>query len=241
VADDTLTPEPPDDGNPADEAARHRLPEPEWPRFDGLGGEEDDEEEEEDRADWALLLDEPPARVGEVVPIRTGEDLPGEDLPADDYLSDDGDDGGTHLPIDASNMQHYEYQDLVDWGHWLIARWQLQDRFSPCWPAHHDLRAEVLALRRDWVLVEQGKVALSLWLHNLDLTLSRIERLWRPPCTRSEHWPDEQPPLSYDWAEAARRALYGVNPEDAATPRQDVATGIAVPLVERPEPPEHSA
>jgi hypothetical protein len=246
MAEDTLTP---DGSDPADEPERRQPPD--WARGLDEPADPDDDLDDDDLdddgagSDWPRFItggtdeDSPSALV---VPLHGASD-PDDDLD-DDELDDDpldDDDGGAHLPLDASNMQRFEFDDLVDWGHWLIARWQLQERFAPCWPAHHDLRAEVLALRRDWALLEQGKIALSLWLHNLDLALSRIERLWRPPCTRSEHWPDEQPPLSGDWAAATARALYGVSPQPIATPRQDVATGIAVPLIERPEPPEHSA
>jgi len=222
-----------------------------------------DEPERQQPPDWARGLDEPPApdddlddddldddgAGGDWPRFSTGE--PGEDLlaapvvalhaapddPDDDDLDDDPDDdddgAGAHLPLDASNMQYFEYQDLVDWGHWLIARWQLHERVPPCWPAHHSLRSEVLALRRDWALLEQGKIALSLWLHDLDLALSRIERLWKA-CSDREHWPDEPPPTSDAWAKAAAAALFGPDPKPTDEVRSDVRLGCAVPFVPRP-------
>jgi hypothetical protein len=210
----------------------------EWPRFEP--------------PDWASGLDDPPVPDDDdldqddededealsgapVVPLHGASDL--EDDPDDDLLDDNLDGGGgAHLPLDASNMQFFEYQDLVDWGHWLIARWQLQERFPRCWPAHHSLRSEVLALRRDWALAEQGKVALSLWLHNLDLALGRIERLWKASCADNEHWPDEQPPSGDAWAKATAEALFGPNSKPTDEVRSDVRLGCAVPFVPRPAP-----
>jgi len=212
VADDDLTP--PDDHTPDDdgEAAEH-----EWPRF------------EAGPADWERLLVERPKQAG-VLPLRPNLDEVDED--DDDDLLDDGA-SGDHLPLDASHMQRFEFNDLIDWGEWLVARWQLQSHLPPCWPSHHDLRSEVLALRRDWALMEAGKITLSAWLQNLDHSLSRIARYWRGSCTKTEHVPDRQPPSVRAWAEAAAAALY-IDTKPTSEPRSDVGNGWAVPLVERP-------
>jgi len=162
------------------------------------------------------------------VPLHGASD-PDDDLDDDDDLLDDG--AGDHLPLDASAMQRFEFDDLVEWGEWLTARWQLQAHLPPCWPAHHALRAEVLALRRDWAGVEAGKIALSLWLHGLTLALDRIARYWRRSCTKTEHIPDRQPPSVKAWAEAAAAALY-LDDAPTSEPRSDVANGWTVPVVE---------
>jgi len=233
MAEDTLTP---DEGGRGDEPERRQ---PDWARGLDEPADPDDDLDDDDLDDDGSGTDWPRFSTGEpewdlpgapVVPLHAA---PGD--PDDDDLDDDLDDGGggAHLPLDASAMQYYEYQDLVEWGRWLIARWQLHERFPRCWPAHHSLRSEVLALRRDWALAEQGKVALSLWLHNLDVTLSRIERLWKG-CTDREHWPDEQPPCDDAWAKAAAAALFGPNPKPTDEVRSDVRLGCAVPFVPRP-------
>jgi len=235
MAEDTLTP---DDSGPGDEPERQP---PDWARgLDEPPAPDDDLDDDLDDdgagTDWPRFsTDEPEWDLSgaPVVPLHAGGDP--DDDPDDDLLDDDLDDGGggAHLPLDASAMQYFEYQDLIEWGHWLIARWQLQERFPLCWPAHHSLRSEVLALRRDWALVEQGKVALSLWLHNLDVCLSRIERLWKT-CSDRDHWPDEQPPGGDEWAKAAAEALFGPDPKPTDEVRSDVRLGVAVPFVPRP-------
>jgi len=206
----------------------------EWPRFEppdwasGLDDppvlDDDDLDQDDEDEDEALL-------AAPVVPLHAAPGDPDDDDLDDDPLDDGG--GGAHLPLDASNMQYFEYQDLVEWGHWLIARWQLHERFPRCWPAHHSLRSEVLALRRDWALLEQGKIALSLWLHDLDLALGRIERLWKT-CGDRDHWPDEQPPSGDEWTKAAAEALFGPDPKPTDEVRSDVRLGVAVPFVPRP-------
>jgi len=233
MAEDVVTP----GGDPGNEPERQP---PDWARGldeppDTGSNELDDDDLDDDLdddgagSDWPRFITDDPGEdlpAAPVVPLHAGDD----DLDDDD-LDDGG--GGAHLPLDASNMQFFEYQDLVDWGHWLIARWQLQERVPLCWPAHHALRSEILALRRDWALVEQGKVALSLWLHNLDVCLSRIERLWKA-CSDREHWPDEPPPMSDAWAAAAAEALFGPDPKPTDEVRSDVRLGVAVPFVPRP-------
>jgi len=236
MAEDTLTP---DGSDPADESAppdwARGLDEPPAPDDDDV--DQDDLDDDGSGADWPRFTtggtDEPEWDLpgAPVVPLHAAPGDPDDDDLDDDPLDDDG--GGAHLPLDASAMQYFEYQDLIDWGHWLIARWQLQERVPLCWPAHHSLRSEVLALRRDWALVEQGKVALSLWLHNLDVCLSRIERLWKT-CSDREHWPDEQPASGDEWAKAAAEALFGPNPKPTDEVRSDVRLGVAVPFVPRP-------
>jgi len=241
MAEDTLTP---DEGGGGDEPERRQPPD--WARgLDEPPGADDDDLDDDDLddddldddgsgGDWPRFSTGDPGEdllAAPVVPLHAAPDDPDDDDLDDDLLDDGG--GGAHLPLDASAMQYFEYQDLVDWGHWLIARWQLQERVPQCWPAHHSLRSEVLALRRDWALVEQGKVALSLWLHNLDVTLSRIERLWKT-CSDREHWPDEQPPTSDAWAAAAAEALFGPDPRPTDEVRSDVRLGCAVPFVPRP-------
>jgi len=239
MAEDVVTP----GGDPGNEPERQP---PDWARGldepaipdDGL--DDDDLDDDGAGTDWPLsAMGEPGWGLpgAPVVPLHAGGDPDDDDLDDDLLEDEDLDDGGggAHLPLDASNMQFYEYQDLVEWGHWLISRWQLQERFPLCWPAHHALRSEVLALRRDWALVEQGKVALSLWLHNLDVCLSRIERLWKA-CSDREHWPDEQPPASDAWAKAAAEALFGPDPKPTDEVRSDVRLGATVPLVPRQAP-----
>jgi len=229
---DDLTPTGP--GGDAEDRDSDQWPSfepPDWARGLDEPADPDDDLDDDDGSgtDWPRFSTGAP-----VVPLHGASDLDDGD-PDDDDLDDDLDDGGggAHLPLDASNMQYFEYQDLVEWGHWLIARWQLHERFPRCWPAHHALRSEVLALRRDWALVEQGKIALSLWIHNLDVCLSRIERLWKT-CSDREHWPDEQPPSGDAWAKATAEALFGPDPKPTDEVRSDVRLGVAVPFVPRP-------
>jgi hypothetical protein len=207
VATDDLIP--PDDHIPDD----GEMVEDEWPRFDRRNH------------NWERLLVERQRQAG-VLPLRPDLD----ELPIDDDLIDDEED---HLPLDASHMQRFEYKDLIDWGEWLTSRWQLQSHLPPCWPAHHDLRSEVLALRRDWAMTEAGKITLSAFLQSLDYSLSRIARYWRGSCTKTEHVPDRQPPSVRAWAEATAAALY-LDAKPTSEPRRDVANGWTVPVVERP-------
>jgi len=232
MAEDVMIP---DDSGPGDEPERQP---PDWARGLDEPADPDDDLDDDDLDDDGSGTDWPRFSTGGtdedspsalVVPLHGASD-PDDDLDDDDDLLDDG--AGDHLPLDASNLQRFEFDDLIEWGEWLTARWQLQAHLPPCWPAHHSLRAEVLALRRDWAGVESGKIALSLWLHGLALGLDRIAR-WRGACSKTEHVPDRQPPTVKAWATATAAVLFEDDSPVART-RQEVALGIEVPLVRGP-------
>ena len=84
------------------------------------------------------------------------------------------------------------WKDLECWTEWLLITFRLSTRIPPCWPQHPALVEELMAL---WMVWQAGWLpgvdpgAPVAFLRELDWALSRIERLWRPACTATEHKP----------------------------------------------------
>jgi len=89
------------------------------------------------------------------------------------------------------------WSDLYAWADWLIATFRLSTRFPPCWSHHSALVEELMALWLCWQaawLPGIDPVAPAGFLRELDCAISRIDRLWRTPCTPDLHRP--QPPVA---------------------------------------------
>ena len=89
------------------------------------------------------------------------------------------------------------WQDLTGWADWMNATFRVGHRFPPCWPQHPALVEELMALWLHWQaawLPGVDATGPTGFLRELDAALSRVERLWRPPCTTDRHRP--QPPIT---------------------------------------------
>ena len=88
------------------------------------------------------------------------------------------------------------WDDVRSWVGWLVPTFRLAARFPPCWPQHPALVEELAALwlvwQRAW-LPGNEPAGPADFLRELDLSLSRVDRWWRVPCTTDSHHP--QPPV----------------------------------------------
>jgi hypothetical protein len=86
------------------------------------------------------------------------------------------------------------WEDLVTWVVWAQHTFRLTRWFPPCWPKHPALVEELVALWGLWQAVWLPSTDASApigFLRDLDYSISRVERLWKPPCTVDAH--KEQP------------------------------------------------
>lgn len=84
------------------------------------------------------------------------------------------------------------WHDLACWADWMIVTFRVANRFPPCWAAHPALVEELMALWLHWQAVWLPGVdptGPSEFLRELDWSLSRVERLWRTPCSTDQHRP----------------------------------------------------
>ena len=90
------------------------------------------------------------------------------------------------------------WHDLSTWSTWTIGTFRLVRWFPPCWPQHPALVEELMALWLHWQAVwlpATDATAPISFLRELEWSLNRIDRLWKPPCTTDAHKP--QPAIAY--------------------------------------------
>ena len=80
--------------------------------------------------------------------------------------------------------------DLTAWVDWLVVTFRQQSRIPPCWVRHGGLREELLALfffwQHSWLPAREATMP-AAFMRELDLTLNRIDRLWKVPCDATTH------------------------------------------------------
>ena len=82
------------------------------------------------------------------------------------------------------------WNDLKTWTFWMVRTFRQERRIPPCWPQHPAIVEELMALWLFWQacwLPGDDPSRPAGWLQQLDLSLSRIDRLWKLPCTPQEH------------------------------------------------------
>lgn len=87
------------------------------------------------------------------------------------------------------------WTDLDTWAVWAIGTWRLARWFPPCWPEHPALVEELMALWLHWQacwLPSIDPQAPVGFLRELEWSLGRVERLWKPSCTPDTHRPAPQ-------------------------------------------------
>lgn len=82
------------------------------------------------------------------------------------------------------------FHDLESWTAWLLSTFRVGRWIPNCWPQHPALVEELMALWLAWQPAWQSaddNHQPAIWLHTLDASLSRIDRLWKAPCKPGDH------------------------------------------------------
>lgn len=82
------------------------------------------------------------------------------------------------------------WHDLKSWATWAIDTFRISRLVPECWPQHPALVEEMMSLWLVWQqawLPADDATAPAMFLQQLDLALSRIDRLWKVPCDAGNH------------------------------------------------------
>ena len=93
------------------------------------------------------------------------------------------------------------WEDLATWVVWAQVTFRISRWFPPCWPRHPALVEELLALWGLWQAVwlpATDPAAPVGFLRELECSIGRVERLWKPPCTVDGHTDQTEPHVGAD-------------------------------------------